>query len=400
MLSINVLISELIEHHERDFGVAEWAVNLEKPRLTPLVPGSDFVSPSAHLLMSSMKAQGWCQSQLHRICSSYNWSVAHYISHITRREAWSDAHKDCSKELCQAYNCSPNDYVTAHTESSCRCSFLAAPSDKVIQIIRDGGVPLVSIRRRRYGGLEVEIQAATEPIQYTAISHVWSGGLGNTQANSLPQCQLQRLLERLSSLPEYEDRGIYEHEPSDCWYITSTYLDKLHSRGKKKAPLFWIDTLCIPVDPRYTNLRLSAINKMSMIYASARNVLVLDSELEHLSLQSMCPSEVFVRLVYSSWMGRCWTLQEGAIGLVCHVQFADGVIQFEVRRSILIPRLVSENMNPLHQFFRCFLPSVPRCFKYSDLGLGEPSGHEMARQAMKAELGSIFGPDQRSRVNF
>lgn len=84
-LSINVLISVLIDYHERNLGVEEGARNHEKPRLTPLVPGSDFISPSAHLLMSSMMAQGWCQSQMHRICSAYNWSIAYHISHISKR---------------------------------------------------------------------------------------------------------------------------------------------------------------------------------------------------------------------------------------------------------------------------------------------------------------------------
>ena len=389
-LSINVLISELIEHHERSLRVEEWARNHEKPRLTPLVPGSDFISPSAHLLMSSMMAQGWCQSQIHRICSSYNWCIVHYISHISRREAGSDAHNRCSKKLCQANNSSPIGYVTAHTEESCRCSFITAPTNKIVQIIQDGGVPLVSIRKRPYGGLGIEIQVATAPIQYIAISHVWSGGLGNPQANSLPQCQLQRLLERLSSLPEYGDMGIYNDDFYDCWYITSEYGDKLGSPGKQKVPLFWIDTLCIPVDPQYTNLRTRAINMMNLIYASARSVLVLDSELQHLSLKHMRPSEAFVRLVYSSWMGRCWTLQEGAIALVCHVQLADGVILLQVKKSRDIPTIISEGMNPLHQIFRYLVTSIPRGMKYSDLRLGGPLGHEMSGRAMKAEVESIF----------
>ena len=409
-LSINVLISELIEHHKRGWWVEEGARNHHFPRLTPLVPGSDFISPSAHLLMSSMMAQGWCQSQMHRICSSYNWSIAHYISHITRREAGSDAHSGCTEKLCQAYNSSQDGYVTAHTEQSCRCSFLTAPTDKIIQIIQDGGVPLASIRKRRYGGLRIKIQAATAPNQYIAISHVWSGGLGNPQANSLPHCQLQRLLERLSSLPEDPDMGIYDYKRRDCWYISTAYLDKLGSPGKQKVPLFWIDTLCIPVGPQYTNLRIRAINMMNLVYASARSVLVLDSELQHLSLKHMRPSETFVRLVYSSWMGRCWTLQEGAIGLVCHVQFADGVIKFQVMRSIHIPKVVSalETIKSLRLIFSLCIRSSYTWMKYSELGLGQASGHEMAGRTMNAELGLLFKTDvhlgpgfrQPKRLNF
>lgn len=314
-----------------------------------------------------------------------------YFAYHSKRsgesEAGSGAHNRCSKKVCQAYNSSQIGYVTAHTEQSCRCSFLTAPTDKIIQIIQDGGVPLVSIRKRPYGGLGIEIQAATAPNQYIAISHVWSGGLGNPQTNSLPQCQLHRLLERLSSLPEYGDRGIYI-ERYDSWYITKRYLDKLgSSRKKQKVPLFWIDTLCIPVDPQYANLRTRAINMMNLIYASARSVLVLDSELPNLSLKRMRPSEAFVRLVYSSWMGRCWTLQEGAIGLVCLIQFADGVIQFEVKRSHGIPMNVLRYTIILH---RMFLSEHTRGRKYSDIGLGGPLGHEVAGRAMKAELGSIF----------
>lgn len=45
-----------------------------------------------------------------------------------------------------------------------------------------------------------------------------------------------------------------------------------------------MNTLCIPVGPENASLRANTINKMDLIYAGARDVLVLDPEFQQISL--------------------------------------------------------------------------------------------------------------------
>ena len=63
-----------------------------------------------------------------------------------------------------------------------------------------------------------------------------------------------------------------------------------------KPKLFWINTLCIPIDPESSDLRIKAINKMNAIYAHAEEVLVLDSEIQNFSISDTHPCELVARL--------------------------------------------------------------------------------------------------------
>lgn len=95
------------------------------------------------------------------------------------------------------------------------------------------------------------------------------------------------------------------------------------------APLFWMDTLCVPVDDEYAGLRTEAINKMAAYYAQATGTLVLDSELQRLRIALIDSDELLARIAHCAWAGRCWTLQEGAITPICYFQCADGAIQLD-----------------------------------------------------------------------
>lgn len=80
-------------------------------------------------------------------------------------------------------------------------------------------------------------------VTYVAISHVWSHGLGNNRANSLPRCQLERL---------------------------STLVNEVSGQRAGAPTYFWIDTLSWPVErEEATNL---AIVYMRKTYAKAEIV--------------------------------------------------------------------------------------------------------------------------------
>jgi hypothetical protein len=138
-----------------------------------------------------------------------------------------------------------------------------------------------------------------------------ANGLGNPNGNGLPACQLRRLATQL----------------------TRVVSGNSGKQASKRSPLFWMDTLCIPVgaqdDEEVNRLKATAINSMARIYAGARQVLVLDAELQSHSVLSdngASQDEIMAWIVTATWMRRCWTLHEGALGRRVWFQFADAAI--------------------------------------------------------------------------
>lgn len=70
--------------------------------------------------------------------------------------------------------------------------------------------------------------------------------------------------------------------------------------------------------------QVNAINKVDLIYASARDVLVLDPELQQISLEGLPKEEISAHILCSPWMTGCWTLQEARLSSNWYAQFADG----------------------------------------------------------------------------
>ena len=264
--------------------------------------------------------------------------MMHYLSNIERRYSEKMIHDTCSSRKCQAYNSEPDSYVTSHTAKGCQCSFITAPAEQVNEIIRLGGVPLISLQKASHGNIEIRVHASKANSIYTAFSHVWSGGLGNVERNSLPLFQLEYLDRCVSKMPRNGERGLNYKQNADSQDLTGKVwisplgLDNLESSKSRDPKLFWMDTLCIPVDPKSSDLRTKAINKMDAVYAHAREVLVLESEIQRLNIKETHPCELLARLAYSSWMGRSWTLQEGAIGRATYFQCADGAMTLQPSR--------------------------------------------------------------------
>lgn len=76
-------------------------------------------------------------------------------------------------------------------------------------------------------------------------------------------------------------------------------------------------------------VRPRTVNQMGEIYAAAKQVLVLDSELQRASADSedeISSAELLARLVCCSWMRRYWTLQEGALATRIAFLSASGLV--------------------------------------------------------------------------
>ncbi|KAI6907534.1 hypothetical protein KC318_g1802 [Hortaea werneckii] len=137
---------------------------------------------------------------------------------------------------------------------------------------------------------------------YVALSHVWAEGLGNPVANALPRCQLDHVHKSVEQLRQ--ELGL-----------------------QQRKLLVWLDTLCCTVSsPKHRNM---CLQQMQQIYRDATAVLVLDAQLAHFSASEVDSVEISARLLFSTWMRRLWTLQEGALARRLWVQLADRPVSME-----------------------------------------------------------------------
>ncbi|EXJ58303.1 hypothetical protein A1O7_05728 [Cladophialophora yegresii CBS 114405] len=261
------------------------------------------VSP---LIRDRLVQNGWCINDVHRLCDTVSPPTAVLAADIVRHEVVSkEMHSGCSPAGCIARNIDESTYETKHVDPSCQCDLVAAPGDRVVEILEQGDIPVMLVREDAEGdGLGLEASSARRT-KFVAISHVWADGLGCTTGNSLPTCQLRRLHRMCSDL-----------------YPERTGASRLFRRAEGPLGL-WIDTLCIPREKAHRRL---AIARMSATYAGAAKVLILDSELLSLT-KHMSERAILIRLIGSSWDRRVWTMQEGALGSSgLHVKLADGFV--------------------------------------------------------------------------
>ncbi|KAE9373224.1 hypothetical protein N431DRAFT_482315 [Stipitochalara longipes BDJ] len=300
------------------------------PPYHPVLPyGANEMPASTKLLLSRMTDQGWCPSQAHSLFQKSDHYTLLFLSQLSRRGGTGKRHDSCSARECVANNVDMSHYETKHRTPSCMCNFVEIPKLPLIEIIKSGGIPLVSVHPGPHNTVEIRIEKANPSTRYTAISHVWSDGLGNPNSNALPQCQLEWLSTCLERLPSHGYQGIYYNNYGGI-AVDAGGLDAIsRSKMNKEAPRFWMDTLCIPVDDEYAELRTEAINKMAAYYAQATGALILDSELQRLRIAVHEAEEVLARIANCAWAGRCWTMQEGAISPICYFQCADGALQLD-----------------------------------------------------------------------
>lgn len=309
------------------------------------------VSPT-RLTYDRMVEAGWCQKQATDLSCYYSVTSAHYLAALPRKH-FGAGHEKCEPNVCVANNVDENFYAVAHTSEHCQCQLHEPELPKVIQTIKGGDIPLISTSLTPEGDPRLTVLNASPDVQYTAISHVWIGGLGNFSQNQLPRCQLLRIHSILKDLESYKPKQKNSSNPisrQEYWSFASqsrifTVLNAIiaflicfyhrktpHSRDlelasiEDKSPvIFWMDTLCIPVGLENASLRANAIKRMDLIYAGARDVLVLDPELQQISLEGLPQEEISAHILCSPWMTRCWTLQEARLSSNWYARFADGI---------------------------------------------------------------------------
>ena len=315
------------------------------------IPERD-ITPASLSLFRMLDTQ-WCLSQASNIHRLYTPILNHYVSALPRQHI-GDHEAHCSLDKCVANNVDGATYQTKHVQHACTCP-LAGPDPRCLaKLVQDNRIPLVELRFVD-DKPELKLVAADIGTQYASLSHVWAGGLGNFKDNKLPECQLRRLHGLLTDLdnfkPPIPDIILYEsqyhwRERIATLQETFNVLPRIKAGlwtnvGKFKRVLlrrpswlenqgsrpvrFWMDTLCIPVHPEYGDLRSKAIGNMAVVYAAAERCLVLDPELQSISIKGLSALQANAHVFSSAWLTRSWTFQEARLSRAWFAQFADGI---------------------------------------------------------------------------
>ena len=288
-------------------------------------------APSLRSIRNHMlrKGSAWCPLQFRVLLQKLSCTSLFYVANLKRQtNAWVD-HSNCEPYgSCIGYNIDNESFQHTHVEAACNCADVEAPLRTMYDILRGGQIPVVKCRQNDDGEFSLSYVRAAPGASYTAISHLWSDGLGNPNANSIPWCQLQRLFTAVTQ----SDHAIARHGPrlgrshgrKQGWQeyagmlVRSLYrmlLGKFRFRQPKYV-YFWLDVYCVPVaipsvlrNEEAQYLKSLALNKMTTTYSWANYVMVLDHEFGRIDSQSDF-SEFACRIAMSGWNSRFWTYQE------------------------------------------------------------------------------------------
>lgn len=309
------------------------------------------------ILETRMLAAGWCPYWTKAFCGTYPAALTHYLTGLPTK--FHSGHGACSESDCQGHSVDmeKGKYIPQHTNSDCGCAFKGPNTKDIETIIRAGGVPLIKLSETRQGDIEVGVVELGYGKPFIAISHVWSGGLGNPMENMVPSCQLKFIYKSAKKCVKKDyGKGIFRksHEANVTWQQTKYYktlawlLGEASSPSVDQPPLewylelvdswalsganedsndvyIWFDTLCIPVakntgtnatpdkEMESFELKMKAINKMAFVYASAMHVLVIEQTTRCMVYRQAGDLELAALLLTSPWMSRCWTFQEACL---------------------------------------------------------------------------------------
>ncbi|KAI9699925.1 MAG: hypothetical protein M1820_006987 [Bogoriella megaspora] len=245
------------------------------------------------LIEQEMAKGGWCPYMAARISTSmFNDTEAFAFALGTVRTQ--QDHTQCTYSYCAA-NQVHQSYVAQHASPTCGCDLIEPPLDSIYDILRSKQIPMLMYGPGTPGGSErcLSVMAhdlSSQCCKYIAISHLWADGLGNPSANTIPLCQLERICRGVEDASNFLDSHTFSDRPFG----------------------FWLDTLCIPVDPKFSSLRDFSIQMMHEIYKNAAGVLVLDNDLILLPSNASF-AEIVTRTVMSGWNTRLWTYQEATL---------------------------------------------------------------------------------------
>lgn len=280
----------------------------------PYMPRDTMSWGPAAYTIGKLQERRWCPMEVEMLKELSDEGM-YYISQMKRPQLSNcKGHEDCTRSKCVAYQVDDESYRSQHRNGCNGCDDISFRTAEVAEVVLRGQIPLIMVEKK--GSSFHPLLHYTDGNAYIAISHVWAQGLGNKKANALPKCQFEYIRKLVAEIYGDVDTEVI---------------------------LFWIDTLCVPLEPR--DARRKAIARMKEVYGTAHTVLVLDEELQ----QIPCPfptaiaedrastagqpdfstinsnvRELYMRLFIAPWSRRLWTLQEAVLSQNLLIRFADG----------------------------------------------------------------------------
>ena len=243
---------------------------------------------------------GWCKSQVARLFQQLSSLTLYYMStlgsHLPDRD-----HSKCEEVgQCVATTIQPREQKPMHISSNCGCNEFEVRQEHLNNIIAQDHLPLLKLSVDSVPEiLEYDMLKDSSSLDYIAISHLWSDGLGVPSCNIMSICQFQKIYHRVQ-------------------LVRAKYTSEQENHGRPS--LLWIDTLCIPGTE--SPLKTKAIAMMEHVYRKAKAVLVFDSSLESLSIETPLAKRL-LQIASATWYTRLWTLQEGIFAKELEFQFRD-----------------------------------------------------------------------------
>lgn len=280
---------------------------VETHHSTARLPGSSnrrWRIPNAQAVRIRMLNAGWCPSQIRMFSQAYSCSAMYFFSGLRRQETVT--HAGCCETECIAYNIDNSTYKQAHDELGCNgnCCTKEVNTTELSEKLSAGQLPIIVVSEKPDGDMDLELEDFTSHGGFVAVSHVWSGGLGNPVRNGLHVCQLKRVVRLI--------REYLQERPA--WL-----------KGRTSRIAFWLDTLCIPSGggEAAKTAKAIAISRMSLIFSEATAVMILDKEIQKINIGDTTFPQTLAHILCSSWMMRCWTLREASMAENAYVQFRD-----------------------------------------------------------------------------
>lgn len=175
ILSIKVLLGTLATH-----------LDLEKHTQDLLLPWSrKFLTepPSITMIKEHMIRHGWCPLRVREYFSRFSFGIIYYLASLPQNSTRKSDHGGClALGTCCGDSIDPKTpFRCKHTmtgKCNGNCSYLPIPKAKIVDIIKSGGIPLVTAYHDSGSRLHLDIIRADMRVKYTAITHVWADGLG------------------------------------------------------------------------------------------------------------------------------------------------------------------------------------------------------------------------------
>jgi hypothetical protein len=270
-----------------------------------------------------MLSRNWCPARIESLLTED--LPCQYIFSLLPSSA-EVSHRSCHRRACHQRPKDPGNMKPSHRMSDCECEIISFDETELIRVLHLGGNPGVAKVRSPNGTVSYEI-VDVRGRDFIAISHVFSQGMGNSKANALPRCQIEKLWEFIEEL-----------EP--------------------RSSALWIDTISVPVSEEWKRL---AISKLREVYSMAAKVLVVDRDLLEVGDHWL---ERRLQVLASEWVRRLWTLQEGRLTRRLYFQLKD--------EAVSVDNLMVRYATPDHDFNSYF----SNCLLHTGLVFGTHFGLE------------------------